>query len=186
MDTVFGLPAHPLLVHIPIVLLPLSAIGVVLMLVRRSWRAQLRWIVLALAIAGTGGAVLAASAGEHLEGRIVAAQGPAAAAAWHDHAELGDVARNVSILYLVAAAAFVLVPWWLDRRATSDAPPGAPASAPSRGTPRWADVTLAVLVVAAAVGTVTTIVYAGHTGSKAVWQGFTNGAGTEHRASPSP
>ncbi len=42
IETQNGLPAHPLLVHVPIVLVPLSAVGAVLML----WpflRAKIGW-----------------------------------------------------------------------------------------------------------------------------------------------
>src|SRR6478735_1830999 len=70
MDKLFGLPAHPFLVHIPIVLLPLAAIGTVAIVARRTWYHSYRWIVLTIAAVGTLGAVLAASAGEELEGRI--------------------------------------------------------------------------------------------------------------------
>ena len=43
MDNITGLPAHPLLVHIPVVLLPLAAIGVVFLIVRRTWYVRYRW-----------------------------------------------------------------------------------------------------------------------------------------------
>jgi hypothetical protein len=55
MDKLFGLPAHPFLVHVPIVLLPLSAIGVVLMAVRPSWHRSYRWVVLAIGVVGALG-----------------------------------------------------------------------------------------------------------------------------------
>jgi uncharacterized membrane protein len=59
MDTLFGLPAHPLLVHIPIVLLPLAAIGVIVMLIKPAWHRRYRWIVLAMGIVGALGAAFA-------------------------------------------------------------------------------------------------------------------------------
>ena len=43
IETLFGLPAHPLIVHVPIVLVPLSAVGAVLM----CWpflRAKIGWV----------------------------------------------------------------------------------------------------------------------------------------------
>jgi hypothetical protein len=43
VDTISGLPAHPLLVHIPVVLLPLAALGVVGMALRSSWHRRYRW-----------------------------------------------------------------------------------------------------------------------------------------------
>ncbi len=55
MDTLFGLPAHPLLVHIPIVLLPLAAIGVIVMLIKPEWHRRYRWVVLAMGVVGALG-----------------------------------------------------------------------------------------------------------------------------------
>ena len=38
IDKLFGIPAHPLIVHIPVVLVPLAAVGAVLALVVPRWR----------------------------------------------------------------------------------------------------------------------------------------------------
>src|SRR6478735_9508703 len=116
MDTLFGLPAHPFLVHIPIVLLPLSAIGVVLMALRPRWHRSYRWVVLAIGTVGVMGAALAASAGEEFEARLVAVEGRRAAASWQHHAELGDTARSVALVYFMVLVLFVFVPWLLERR----------------------------------------------------------------------
>ena len=144
MDKLFGLPAHPFLVHIPIVLLPLAAIGTVAIVARRKWYLAYRWVVLAIAVVGTGGAVLASSAGEELEGRIVAIEGPQAASGWEHHAELGETARNIALVYVVLLAAYVIIPWLLERRratpAADESTPDAPARAAAgcdRCSPRW-------------------------------------------------
>src|SRR5689334_6984120 len=110
MNTIFGLPAHPLLVHIPVVLLPLAAIGVVFMTIKQSWHQRFRWAVLAIGAVGTIGAVLAANAGESLEHRIEAVDGREAARAWRDHVEQGDTARTFALLFGGALIVFVLVP----------------------------------------------------------------------------
>ena len=180
MDTLFGLPAHPFLVHIPIVLLPLSAVGVVLMALRPQWHRRYRWVVLAIGTVGVLGAALAASAGEELEGRILAVEGGRAASSWERHASLGDTARSVALVYFVLLALFVLVPWWLERRAAT--PPansvGAAVSAPARpGWQRWAVVGVTVLAVAGATASVASIIAAGHTGSRSVWHDYVQQTG---------
>lgn len=172
MDKLFGLPAHPFLVHIPIVLLPLAALGTVAIAARRSWYRAYRWIVLAIAAAGTLGAVLAASAGEELEGRITAIEGPQAAAGWEHHAQLGEMARNAALVYLLLLAAFVVVPALLRRRAgagAADGSDGVRQRSEEPRSPRWLGPVLACLAVIGAAGSVVTIVQAGHTGSKSVW-----------------
>jgi hypothetical protein len=180
MDTLFGLPAHPFLVHIPIVLLPLSAVGVLLMALRPQWHQRYRWVVLAIGTVGVLGAVVAASAGEELEGRIVAVEGRRAAASWEHHASLGDTARSVALVYFALLALFVLVPSWLERRAAPRpaASVGAAASTPER--PSWqrlAVVGVTVLALAGAAGSVASIIAAGHTGSRSVWHDYVRQTG---------
>ncbi len=182
MDTLFGLPAHPLLVHIPIVLLPLAAIGVVVMLIRPAWQRRYRWVVLGMGIAGALGATLAAQAGEELETRIVAVEGREAAASWEHHAELGDTARNFALLFMVVLIVFVFVPWWLERKASRSAAPStsgeqAETKPATKGNMRFVTIAVSALAVLAAVGTVITIVDAGHTGSQSVWEDYVNKTG---------
>lgn len=168
MDKLFGLPAHPFLVHIPIVLLPLAAIGVVLMAVKPAWHQRFRWAVLGICTVGTIGIVLAASAGEQLDSRIVSVQGPAAAAGWQHHADLGDTARNFGLVFFVIVLAFVLLPWWQERRSSSTGHTTQTVS----GTNRWLRIGVTALALVAAAGSVVTVAQAGHTGSKSVWNEY--------------
>ena len=66
ITTLFGLPAHPLLVHIPIVLLPLVGIGAIAIAVSPKARRRFGTVVLALAGVAFIGTVLAAGSGEGL------------------------------------------------------------------------------------------------------------------------
>ena len=171
MDKLFGLPAHPFLVHIPIVLLPLAAIGTVAIVARRSWYLAYRWVVLAIAVVGAGGAVVAASAGEELEGRITAIEGPQAASGWEHHAQLGETARNIALVYVVLLAAYVLIPWLIERlRPAPPADQTPPDTSPRRTAPVWLRPALAVVAVIGGAASMVTIVQAGHTGSKSVWE----------------
>ena len=160
MDTFFGIPAHPLLVHIPAVLLPFAAIGVVVMALKPAWHHRYRWVVLALGFAGALGTVLAAEAGESLQERIVAKEGVEAARGWSDHAEAGETARLFGIIFFIVLAAFVLVPWYLERRRSQNRP---------LTLPKFVTPALVVLVLAASAGTVVTVIQAGHSGAKSVW-----------------
>jgi uncharacterized membrane protein len=160
MDTFFGIPAHPLLVHIPAVILPLAAFGVVVMVLRPAWHQRYRWAVLALGFVGALGAILAVEAGESLEERITAKEGAAAAKGWEDHAQAGETARLFGIIFFVVLVAFTLIPWYAERRRAQ----GRPVTLPKAVSP-----VLAVLVLVASVGTVTMVIQAGHSGAKAVW-----------------
>ena len=177
MDRIFGLPAHPLLVHIPIVLLPLAAAGVVVMLLRPAWRLRYRWAVLAIGIVGAGGSVLTASAGEELETRIVRLDGPQAAARWQRHADLGETARNAALLFAILLAAYVLVPWYLERRSSGTGRSVRAAATETSRNVRLLGLALAVLAVLGAAASVYTIVLAGHTGSESVWEAYVRSGG---------
>jgi hypothetical protein len=70
MFTVSGVPAHPLLVHAVVVLIPLAALGAVALAVRPAWARPYGLLVAAGALGGAVSAVLARLAGEQLEDAI--------------------------------------------------------------------------------------------------------------------
>lgn len=172
MDELLGLPAHPLIVHIPVAMLPLAALGVVVMLVRRAWYERYKWGVLVIGAIGTVGAIVATSTGEELEHRIGEVEGREAIRGIHEHAESGELARTLAIVFFVALAAYVLVPWFLDRRNGStpaglDA--GAAAAAP-KTQPSWLRPVLMAFVALAAVASMVSIIDAGHSGASKAWE----------------
>ncbi len=67
MDTFAGLPAHPLLVHAPVVLVPVVALLVILMIVRPQWLERFGWLAVGLAGLALVTGVLAENSGEALE-----------------------------------------------------------------------------------------------------------------------
>lgn len=164
MDELFGLPSHPLVVHAPVVLLPVAALGVLVMLLRHAWYLRYRWAVLALGAVGTVGAIIAAGTGEELEERVERGESRAALQAINEHAEAGELARTLAIVFLVALAAWVLIPWFLERRAEAATDADRPAT---RTT--WLRPALMVVCAAAAIGSVVTVVDAGHSGASSVW-----------------
>ena len=150
MDTIFDLPAHPLLVHIPVMAIPLAAIGALLVALRPGWRRAYGPIVVALAGLGALGAVLTASSGESLqEAKRITDLG--------DHGELGETARNVALVFFVIVTALVVLDRWRNHERL-------------RRVPAWAPVALAVLTVLSAAGAVLTVVAAGHSGAERVWE----------------
>ena len=67
LDTLFGLPAHPLIVHAVVVLVPLAAIGGIAIALSAWVRAHIGWLVVAFAVAGVVLVPLATGSGEALE-----------------------------------------------------------------------------------------------------------------------
>ena len=162
MENLFGLPAHPLLVHVPVVLVPLAAIGVIAMAIRPVWLRVFGPIVAALAGIGFFGAVLAAGSGEELEEKRSAA-GETISKTLEEHGELGETAQWISGLFFLAVLLWVLFAWWR-RRA------GEEKAVAKVRKPKLVAVVLMVASVLAGAGAAVSIAAAGHNGAKAVWE----------------
>jgi uncharacterized membrane protein len=141
-----GLPMHPLVVHAAVVLLPLSAVALIVLVFAPRLRKSFGWVTIAGLAVGTGAAFVAKESGEALAAKVGL---PA------DHARWGDILVPVSIGLFVVAVVWLLL-----------------ANRAARTSSRSLAVTLtgvlaAVLAVAATV--ITVIV--GHSGAEAVWAG---------------
>ena len=97
-----GVPTHPLIVHIPVVMVPLALVAVIAYFFAPPWRRPLAWVAGVLAAGGAFGAVLAASSGEDLRARVQESRALA------DHAEMGDTARLLAFIFFVFVAALVV------------------------------------------------------------------------------
>jgi uncharacterized membrane protein len=159
LEKLFGLPAHPLLVHAPVVLIPLAGIIAVVFAFKPAWLDRYGWGLVALAGVGALGGILAAGSGEGL----ASLQNQAETGAREDHFELGEIARNLGILFFVIVLAVVLVRHLARKKAATD---GVWAKANSKG----AAIAMSVLLVAGAAGATITISQAGHQGAKLVWE----------------
>jgi hypothetical protein len=149
-ETILGLPVHILVVHAVVVLVPLCAVGVVVMACSRLWRERLRWPLLILLTGALVSTYVAKETGQWLQLRL-------AARGVHNP----DITRHVNDGD--KAIWFVLVFWvavvgWLHLDARR--PPAVTA-------------TRVLGVVASVVALVATgwIVVTGHAGSNAVWKG---------------
>jgi uncharacterized membrane protein len=164
LDKLFDLPAHPLLVHIPVVLVPLALIVTLVAFVPRTRRFAAP-AAAALALAGGIGVVLATGSGEALEERVDESQRV------EEHAEQGQAAEGPAIAFGVVAAAAAATTEVVRRRS------GSADARRARSGGRLAAGALAVAAVAGGVAT-TAVVQAGHSGADAVWHD-PNTAGTE-------
>lgn len=141
-DTIGGLPLHPLTVHAASVLIPLSAIALVLLVFVPKWRkAYLPLTVGALAVS-VGLAFAAKQSGEALAARV---GNPA------DHQELGDLLLPASIGLFFLGLAF----FFFTRKETK--------------TPKWTLQVAGGLSTAAVAGVVVLSVLVGHSGAEATW-----------------
>jgi hypothetical protein len=171
MTTVNGLPAHILLVHAIVVLLPLAAL---LLVLSALWPAVRRKVAGPNAILSVLVVVLVpitTEAGEWLERRV------ASTPLVRTHTELGDTAVYVAIPVAVLA----LVVWWRHRESrpgptSGTASAGSTAVATRRRTflaPASTAVTvvIAALSIAAAGAAWYDVYRIGDSGAQATWQG---------------
>ncbi len=165
METLNGLPAHPLFVHLPVVLIPLSLIGVIIMVARPSWYLRYRWAVLGTVIVGGVSAWLAEQAGESLVELLSAAEGAGFEEEIHDHEEAGEFATMFSILFMLATVAFIFVPRYLNRHDVENPEEGGSLTA----GPSWVRPTLGALSIVLGLVASFGLFQAGETGADAVW-----------------
>ena len=173
MDTVNGLPAHVLLVHAVVVLVPLSALVLVLVALWPAARRRLAVPGAVLAVVTLVAVPLTTQAGEWLEHRLPST--PLLRA----HTELGDDLLpwviGLALLGLLLGAREIMTT--RQARAAGREGPGAATAASARrpgtgvlgGTA--VTVVLAVLTVVVAVGAVATTYEIGDSGARAAWTG---------------
>ena len=99
MDLIFGLPLHPLINHVVAVLVPLSAIGVVLLILTPKWRGNYSLLLLISIITSAIAAVVAENSGEALSNRVGYPG---------DHAIWGE-----RLTMVILALALLYISWYL-------------------------------------------------------------------------
>lgn len=160
LDKIFGLPAHPLLVHGAVVLVPLAALALIVTGWREAWRRAYYLPITLIAIGGAVAAFLAKQSGEPLEESIRRAGKHVG-----DHPEQGDTAFVSAVI--LAGALVVLYAWqtWGDAirerlNATRRFRLGSVSD----------DVVLWVISLPAAAFALYAMIAAGHSGATLVWK----------------
>lgn len=144
-DTIAGLPVHPLVLHLFVVLGPLTAVAALVVAFVPRWRPIMTWPLSIAAALTAVSAFVTKESGEALEHRVEET------ALVERHAELGDVAGALGVAFAVLTLLVVLVVW---RRQT---------------LPVWLQSVGAVLVGLTAVALIVVIVLTGHSGAVSVW-----------------
>lgn len=159
-DTVFGLPTHPLVVHLAVVLLPVAALVAIAWAVVPRWRSRLRRPAIGLAVAAAVVTWLTAEAGEKLESRLPHSRMIAS------HAEMGDQMKVIAFGFMVVAVAGILAERAVRTRVTG------------AGAARLLTGGVAAAVVVMSVLAVVWIVRTGDSGARSVWKGTASSSST--------
>jgi uncharacterized membrane protein len=169
-DELFGLPAHPLMVHAPVVLIPFTVLVAVIYGLIPPVRQRLGLLLILLALAGAGTAYGAVESGK----RFAIRQGgvtPVIA----EHQDLGEMLRNVAGLLALVVAVLVIVDRARNRRRrlqfADDGSPHTYARARSGGLLLGAvSIVLTLGLLGVAGGAAYYVARTGHTGAKMVWE----------------
>jgi uncharacterized membrane protein len=146
---IMGLPLHPLVVHAVVVLVPLSALGGIVISAWTAARKRYGWLTVAFAAAAAASTFVAEQAGE-----AFAATFARKTEALETHINLGGTLLVWVVILFVGTAAVMFAQRLIDQQ-----------------NPRGRVVLIAggVITVISAVVSIVQVVRIGHSGSAAVW-----------------
>ncbi|MFW0786234.1 DUF2231 domain-containing protein [Gordonia sp. CPCC 206044] len=153
MDTINGIPAHPLLVHFVVVAVPIAAILAVVVVLWPRARTYLGVAPALIALVTLIALPITTSAGESLAAKFPASEEIAT------HADRGE-----SVIYAVGPLFGLLVVWWL-----LFSPLVLDRVSLSAGVLMGARVVVGVATVAAAAASLVLVILTGDSGAQAVW-----------------
>jgi hypothetical protein len=180
LDTLFGLPVHPLVVHATTVVVPAAALAVLLAAVWPRFRRWAGWMPLALSVLAVVLTPLSTESGESHERRVGRSD------LIETHSELAE-GLLPWVVGLAVAAVLLLVVARRERRAlrtaaaetpsgrTGRTPDATDATDATEGSARASLVPRRLLVggagvgLVAALGTTVQVVRVGHSGAQAAW-----------------
>jgi hypothetical protein len=156
MERIFDLPAHPMFVHAPLVLLPLTALAAVLFMFRPRWRVKYRWQLVGSSLVVFVSTFLATQTGEAFDEALKGL------APVKEHAALAEVTQILCFGLFVLTLILAFVAPRLNPISGTGV-----VSAQRKGTERLLSVVVAVVAIVATVWMIRT----GHEGANAVWAG---------------
>lgn len=149
MEMLFGLPAHPLVTHFPVVGIPLVSIAAIVLVFRPSTRETSGLGVAIFAVLTAGSSILAASSGEAFAELLSSGD------EIDPHRQLGETLRIFAVLQAVSIIALV----------TSD-------RASNGGSTSTLTKVMSGLVVVSSALAVIWVIRTGHEGASQTWGFF--------------
>ena len=157
LDTFGGLPAHPLVVHIPVVLIPV-AFALALLSFWKPVRTGALWAATGSASVGLIGAALAGGSGESLQNAVDRTD------LVRDHAQAGEIVAPFASLFLVVLLCALVV-----HLSKTDSVPFLKSVSIAKKAGAGAMTALLALSSVVGVAASWATYAAGHTGAKSAW-----------------
>jgi hypothetical protein len=161
LKSISGIPLHPLIVHIPVMMVPLAFLGAVLALVRPPWRSWALPLTAVFAGVALAGVQLAMQSGEGLEELL-----DEESALIERHSQLAEQARPIVFAFFLLAVAAAVI-FHLVARADGRGEPDAGR------VPLLRKLLVPVMALSVLTGalSLTWVYRTGHTGAESVWKG---------------
>lgn len=164
ISTIYGgLPAHPLFVHVPVVLIPSTVVAAVVFVFKREWLTRYGIALALVSIVAMSSIFVTMQAGAALRGELNL-QGQAAKLI----SEHSQAAHILAIVYVVFTATLIVT--FAAQRISGGMPTGL-AIVDNLLSPRWMLTGLCVVLVLLSIGAGYMVFRTGDLGAKAVWEG---------------
>ena len=158
-----GLPAHPLFVHVPVILIPVTILAAIACMVKTEWFSRYGVALAVVSIAAMSSIFITMQAGGALQSALHL-RGRAA----HLISEHSQAAHYLAFIY-VAFTAIVIITFAAQRISGGMATGLGIVDRALR--PRWVLTGLRLLLVLLSLGAAVMVFRVGDLGAKAVWQG---------------
>jgi uncharacterized membrane protein len=158
-----GLPAHPLFVHVPVVLIPTTVVAAVVFMIKPAWLTRYGIALALVSIVAMSSIFLTMQAGAALRAALHLQGQAANLISQHAHA-----AHILAYIYVVFTATLIVT--FAARRISSGMPTGL-GIVDRLLTPKSTFAALRVVLVLLAIGAGFMVYRTGTLGAQAVWQG---------------
>jgi hypothetical protein len=158
-----GLPAHPLFVHVPVILIPTTVVAAVVFMIKPPWFSRYGIALAVVSIVAMSSIFLTMQAGAALRAALHLQGQAAVLISQHSHA-----AHILAIVYVVFTATLIVT--FAARRISAGMPTGL-RIVDGLLSPEWVFTALRVALVVLSIGAGYMCFRTGDLGAKAVWQG---------------
>jgi hypothetical protein len=173
VTTVYSsLPAHPLFVHVPVILIPATVVAAVVFVFKREWLSRYGIALAVVSIIAMSSIFLTMQAGAALRGELNLRGQAAKLISEHSQA-----AHILAIVYVVFTATLIVT--FAAQRISGGLPTGL-ALVDALLSPRWTVAGLRTVLVLLSIGAGYMCFRTGDLGAKAVWQGRVQAANESH------
>jgi hypothetical protein len=170
-NTILGIPAHPLIIHVAVIFIPLLVLGAIVYAAWPPFHAKISWAVLAVAIIAPLAGLAAKLSGQDLKSQLIEKKltSPQGLKLIAQHESYGNKTFWLTVALAVLTLALLAFNWRSGRVSSAGAAGDGAGAAASSNALRIGS-TVVMVVVGAILGYY--VFRTGDTGAHIVWQGI--------------